>query len=100
MKKSFLVLLVVVMAENCFAQQETEMKKMLNDIGVFAGEWKVSVEARLSSQGPWDSSTGKSVIKKTLNSKILEEDFTGSRQAKPFAIKCLIAINNQTKILK
>jgi Protein of unknown function (DUF1579) len=49
---------------------------------------------RLSAQGPWEKSSGSSLINKTLNSTLIDEEFTGAREGKPFFIKTLFAINN------
>jgi hypothetical protein len=60
------------------------------------GTWDVSVEARLSASGPWESSEGTSVITKVVGGTVLEENFTGSRDGKPFIAKTLLAVNNLT----
>lgn len=74
---------------------ETHREK-LSKIDFLIGEWNVEVDARLAAQGPWEKSRGISIIRKTLDSALLEEDFTGTREGKPFLTKSLIAVNNQT----
>lgn len=84
----------------CWAQQEEEIKKKLDALSYFAGSWNVNVEARLSAQGPWDTSLATSVMKITTGSKILEEDFNGTRQTKPFIVKMILALNNLTGVFQ
>ncbi|HEV8286407.1 MAG TPA: DUF1579 family protein [Chitinophagaceae bacterium] len=94
MKRSFYFFLFVVIHLFCYSQDEA--KRRLKDIDFLAGEWKAHVEARLSAQGPWDTSEGRSIIKKAVNTTVLEEDFTGTREGKPFLVKSLVAVNNLT----
>lgn len=92
----FLIQSLMVIA--CFAQQEEEIKKKLESLSYFTGSWKVNVHARLSAQGPWDTSMSNSVIRLTTGSKLIEEDFTGTRQGKPFLVKMILAVNNLTGV--
>ncbi len=98
MKKGFYLLSVILLISTySLAQDANEAKNKLQQLDPLTGSWTVTVEARLSAQGPWDTSTGKSVIIKTLGTSILEENFTGTRQGKPFLAKTLFAVNNLTQ---
>jgi len=94
MKNLFSLITVLVMIIDSRGQEPGQ--QLLEDLDVLVGNWNVQVEARLSAQGPWDTSAATSLIRRTVGSRILEEDLTGSRQNRPFTIKCLLAINNQT----
>jgi hypothetical protein len=74
--------------------QEADHKINLNELDFLLGKWKVESSQRLSAQGPWEKTNASSIIGKTLNSTLIEEEFTGSREGKPFLIKTLFAINN------
>jgi len=76
------------------SQEEPERKIKLDDLAFLIGSWKINVDSRLSAQGPWEKTSAASTIRKTLNSSLIEEEFTGIRQDKPFLIKTLFAINN------
>ena len=92
---SFIFVFKLIAASYCFCQQD-EIRKKLESFNYFAGTWTINIEARLSAQGPWDTSVAISVFKLTTGSKILEEDLTGTRERKPFLIKMLLAVNNLT----
>ncbi len=78
------------------AQDDNPGKKKMAEIDFLVGQWNVSSEIRLSAQGPWESSEGVSRITRTVGSTVLEEDFSGSREGRPFSTKSLLAVNNQT----
>jgi len=94
--KNLLALISILSMVITSPGQEGGREQMLKDLNALVGNWNVEVEARLSLQGPWDTSVATSVIRKTVSASILEEDVTGLRQNKPFTTKCLFAINNQT----
>ena len=95
-KSIFLSLPLFFIATCAFAQDENPGKKKLAEIDFLVGQWNVSVDARLSAQGPWESSAGISQISRTVGSTVLEEDFSGTREGRPFSAKSLLAVNNQT----
>ena len=70
--------------------------KRVRELIVLTGDWNIDVEARLSMQGPWESSKAMSTIRFTLDSSLIEEDFAGTREGKPFLSKTLFAVNNMT----
>lgn len=74
--------------------QEADHKINLNELDFLLGKWKVESSQRLSAQGPWEKTNASSIVNKTLNSTLIEEEFTGTREGKPFLIKTLFAINN------
>ena len=73
--------------------QHQDPKQKLKQLDFILGEWHVEVDARLSN-GTWDNSVGKSTIRRTLDSAMIEEEFTGVREGKPFLSKTLFAFNN------
>src|SRR4030081_2436948 len=81
---------------NCFSQQAISSKEEMKFLYALCGHWKVEVEFRLSSEGPWEKSNGTSSIKRILNDHLLEEDFIGTSQNRKFQSKTWLAINNQT----
>lgn len=97
MKKPFrLFLPLFFIATSASGQDENPAKKKMAEIDVLAGQWNVSVETRLSAQGPWESSRGISQIIRTVGSAVLEEDFVATREGRPFNSKSLLAVNNLT----
>jgi hypothetical protein len=93
MKQLLSTFILCLVITNSFSQ-ETDHKINLNDLDFLLGKWKVESSQRLSAQGPWERSNGSSVINKTLNSTLIDEAFSGSREGEPFFIKTLFAINN------
>ena len=73
----------------CFGvlAQPGDPKQELKSLDFLIGNWNVEVDARLSLNGPWEKSKGKSIIRKTLDAALVEEEFTGSREGKPFLSK-------------
>ena len=76
------------------SSQQTEHKIKLDVLDFLVGKWKVNTDSRLSAQGPWEKSEATATIYKTLNTALIEEEFTGTRTGKPFLIKTLFGINN------
>ena len=74
--------------------QDGDHLEQLAKLNFLLGDWKIDVETRLSAQGPWEKSQATSAIRKTLNSSLIEEDFTGQRQGKDFRSKTLFGVNN------
>ena len=87
-----LILLACVINGHLVAQESVKVK----ELHFLAGSWNIDVEARLSMQGPWESSKAKSTIRFTLDSSLIEEEFVGTRQEKPFLAKTFFAVNNMT----
>jgi len=85
--------ILCLMITNSFSQ-EADRKINLNDLDFLLGNWKVEASQRLSAQGPWEKTNATSIINKTLNSALIEEEFTGTREGKLFLIKNLFAVNN------
>jgi Protein of unknown function (DUF1579) len=76
------------------AQHDSLQWKKMRALDFLAGHWQVETESRLSLNGPWEKSTGKSFFQLTLDSTLLEEEYTGTRQGKPFLFKAFFAVNN------
>ena len=74
--------------------QDADHKNKLKELDFLVGNWKINADTRLSAQGPWEKTEATSTIRKTLNSSLIEEEFMGIREHKPFLIKTLFAINN------
>lgn len=94
--KSILAAAILLVTIPAIAQHDGSARDKLKALDFLVGTWAVDVQARLSMQGPWENSKATSVIKKTLDNTLIEEEFTGSREGKPFLAKTLLAINNQT----
>ena len=60
------------------------------------GNWAVTTELRLSAQGPWEKSSGTSIIKKVVGETIIEEDYIGTHQGKTYFTRSMFAVNNMT----
>ena len=80
-----------------YSQEDFDTKNTLENLQIVAGTWTVQVEARLSANGPWESSLGTSVIARTVGLTVFEENFTGTREGRPFVTKTLLALNNLSK---
>jgi hypothetical protein len=76
-----------------FAQSK-EKKDKFDGLETVVGNWTVKVEARLSVNGPWETSMGSSVISRVVDGNIIDENFTGTRMEKSFIAKSLLAVNN------
>ena len=92
MKRNLILLACVISNHLLVAQESVKVKELY----FLAGDWNIDVEARLSMQGPWESSKAKSTIRFTLDSSLIEEEFVGTRQEKPFLAKTFFAVNNMT----
>jgi hypothetical protein len=79
-----------------YAQHDNTSPQNLRALDFLIGEWNVEVEARLSMNGPWEKTAGKSIIKRELDSTLVVEEFVGEREGKRFLSKTLFAINNST----
>lgn len=77
-----------------FAQSDTLQWKKLRALDFLAGSWSVESNSRLSLNGEWDKSAGKSTIKVTLDSNFFEEEYSGYHQGKEFRSKTFFAVNN------
>jgi len=88
MKKTSFFLILFLAWKSSFSQTE---KNTLREIDILIGTWTVHAEKRLSAQGPWDTSAGKAVISKVVGATVIEENFYGSLEGKPFITKTLIA---------
>ena len=91
-KLSGLVLLFLLV--NSAGAQDSAIN--ISELNFLVGTWKVDVKARLSAQGPWETSTGSASISGSLNGTILEETFAGTRKGKPFFAKTVFGVNNAT----
>jgi hypothetical protein len=101
MKRSFLFFVLTILSFTLLAQHNNETSKQkLKRLDFLLGQWSVEVEGRLSAQGPWENSNGTSEIIKTLDSTLVEEEFRGTREGRPFLSKTLFAINNQTNSMQ
>ena len=85
-----------LIVNSLLTQDENVARQKLADIDFLVGKWNVVVETRLSAQGPWETSQGRSHITRTVGSTVLEEDFSGTRESRPFSTKSLLAVNNLT----
>ena len=99
MKKYLLIFLIFSFLEPEANSQETQTTK-LNELDFLLRTWKIDAGSRLSAEGPWEKTSGISVIKNKLNSTIIEEEFTGTRQGKSFLNKTLFGINNMNNKLQ
>jgi hypothetical protein len=94
--RNLILLSFFLIASNGSFAQPGDSKEKLKSVDFLIGTWDVDVDARLSLNGPWEKSKGTSVIRKTLNSSLVEEEFVGTREGRPFLSKTLFAINNMT----
>jgi hypothetical protein len=58
------------------------------------GSWNVTAENRLGAAGPWDTSKGTAVIRKSTGGSLIEEEYTGTLNNKSFFTKSIIAYNH------
>jgi hypothetical protein len=92
MKWKSLILILLIISDDSLAQASKQIK----ELHFLTGEWDIQVESRLSMQGDWENSTANSVTRYTLDSSLIEEEYSGSRQGKPFLSKTFFAVNNMT----
>ncbi len=86
--------MLVVLANTASAQQDTLQWKKMRKLDFLQGNWEVEMESRLSMNGPWEKTKGKSIFQLTLDSTFVEEAYTGTKQGKPFYSKSFFAVNN------
>ena len=89
---NYFILVLLAICTNSIGQESRKVKELF----FLTGDWNIDVESRLSMQGPWESSKARSVIRFTLDSALIEEEYTGTREGKPFLAKTLFAVNNMT----
>ena len=51
-------------------------------------------------QGPWEKTNGTASIKKTLGGSFIEEEYSGTKEGKPFLWKVFFARNNMTHLFQ
>jgi len=85
-----MVWIAVAIMANVDAQ---EVMTQLPQLEKMIGSWDVVSERRLSANGPWETTRGKSTITKTVHSTLIEEDYSGTLDNKPLSIKTIIAFN-------
>src|SRR5688572_14159067 len=92
-------LITVVLFLGCltaYPQQAFKDSNNLRALEFLMGEWTITVDARLSKDGPWERSEARSTIKKAIGNKILEEEVIGTRQDRDWVARCWIAVDNRT----
>ena len=76
--------------------QETNPLQKLKRLDFLTGDWAVTTDLRLSAQGPWEKSSGTSIIKKVVGETIIEENYSGTHQGKAYYTRSMFAVNNMT----
>ncbi|HSU28325.1 MAG TPA: DUF1579 family protein [Chitinophagaceae bacterium] len=71
-----------------------EVKTQLPELNTLIGNWKVISEKRLSANGPWDTSTGRSSFILSAAATLIEEDYKGTLEGKRLLIRSLIAYDH------
>jgi hypothetical protein len=79
-----------------FGQQAPKPSENLSALEFLLGDWIITVDARLSKNGPWERSIARSTFKKAVGDTIIEEELTGARQNGEWVARCLIAVDNRT----
>lgn len=97
MKYSLFALQILLIFNHGFAQEQNPADARRAELDFLIGSWNVEADIRLSSQGPWEKSQAKSMITKTVGSKVIEEQYTGTREGQRFTSKSLFAVNNLTR---
>lgn len=93
MRSLRLFTVALLLCTQALAQEST---KQLSALDFLIGHWDVWAEHRLSAQGPWEEGPARATIRKALNGTLLEEDYSGTRQGRPYFEKALFGINNAT----
>ncbi len=91
--------IVVVLFFGCpttYAQTAPKDSENLTALEFLMGEWVITVNVRLSKDGPWERSNAQSSIKKAIGNTIFEEEVTGTRQGRDWVARCWIAVDNRT----
>jgi hypothetical protein len=97
MKKLIYGIVILCLNMPAVMGQETNaVKQKLQKLDLFVGQWDVKMELRLSAQGPWETSYGKSLFKKSVGATIIEEDFAGEHLGKAYFTRSMFAVNNMT----
>ena len=79
-----------------YAQTAPKDSENLKALEFLIGEWTITVDARLSKEGPWERSLARSSIKKAVGNTIFEEEVIGTRQGRDWVARCWIAVDNRT----
>ena len=96
MKNLLFTIALLLFNSMASAQDANAVKEKLQKLDLFIGQWDVKMELRLSAQGPWETSYGKSVFKKSVGATIIEEDFSGEHLGKAYFTRSMFAVNNMT----
>jgi len=92
--KKFPITASLVMATIFLFAQNSDNR--FHKIDGLLGSWDVFAERRLSAAGQWDTSKATSILKKTTGDAVIEEDFVGTLQNKPFSSKTIVVFNHFT----
>ena len=79
-----------------YAQTAPKDSENLKALEFMMGEWTITVDARLSKDGPWERSKARSSIKKAVGNTIFEEEVIGTRQSRDWVARCWIAVDNRS----
>jgi hypothetical protein len=79
-----------------YPQQPSKDSMNLKALDFLIGDWTITVDARLSKDGPWERSKARSSIKKAVGNTIFEEEVIGTRQNREWVARCWIAVDNRT----
>jgi len=90
----YLLALSLTFFVNAKSQDTNTAQQLLKSLDFLMGNWVVTTELRLSAQGPWEKTSGSSVIKKVVGAAIIEEDYSGTHQGKAYFTRSMFAINN------
>jgi hypothetical protein len=97
MKRRFhLFLIILLPVSDGFSQRDHK----LTDLDFMIGTWSVTASHRLSAGGPWDTSAAYATIIKSVGSTVIEEDYKGSLETRPFFTKTLIVFNKFTNLFQ
>ena len=77
----------------CLYALETTTR--LPELDVLTGSQDVTAEARLGANGPWETNKGTDVTKKSTGETLIEEQYSGTMNNKPFFTKSIIAYNQE-----
>jgi hypothetical protein len=91
---SLIVLTIVLSASSVFSQQNTApcYHKEFESLRFLEGKWDVESNMR-AGDGKWEKTKASSQIGPELTGCLLKEQFSGSRNGRPFNIFALIAFN-------
>src|ERR1700750_318891 len=96
LKRIGIIILFLLAIQYLHSQETTR----LAELDALTGAWNVTAENRMSTNGPWETTKGTSLIKKTTGDALIEEEYSGTLNNKSFFTKSIIAYDHFNNVFQ